>query len=143
MGSFGKPKDLFGEYHKEIISELKDMMKEVRDEGYAERELNEILMEDVRVRNEKDYIRLKDREIPATLAGILKRSGFGKCQIFKQTSAVPSAEYIGVCRLPEVITINFDVDTDLKETGTVYLVSVSAKKGGMDSFLLPYYKRVY
>jgi len=87
-----------------------------------------------------------NKEVPATLAGILKRSGFGKCQIFKKVGDVHGAEYIGECRLPEFITIDFEVfvDLDLKEgMGSVNLASVSAKKGGMDSFLLPYYKRVY
>jgi len=111
---------------KELIRDLKALVRRALREKESEVELYETLFEDVDIKSEEDWISLYHDEIPSTLKAILEKVGLA-CKLFHKKDAVPGPEYVANCitRTGRKIALGLDVDYD-HEVGEVKLTYATA-----------------
>jgi len=127
---------------KSIVHEFKEIIQELEKDGIVVRDIHGTLIEDVEIRNEKDWNEVYHNEIPALIREVLREIGF-ECKIMHLKDDV---------RLPEYLVklykdgkyfgyLELDVDYD-HELNEVILLLVRGYKEPIPVELIPYYHYV-
>ena len=127
---------------KSIIHEFKEIIQELEKEEFIEREVHETLIEDIEIRNEKDWNEIYHNEIPALIREVLREIGF-ECKILHLKDDVKLPEYlVELYRDGKYFGyLELDVDYD-HEVNEVTLLLVRGYKESIPVGLILYYHYV-
>jgi len=79
---------------EDLVLDIRELVEEAKKHGEAEDDLDEMIFEDVTIKNEKQYERYIHKEIPLLLRDILRFLRFQEIRIYHKKDDVPGPEYL-------------------------------------------------